>query len=152
MVATLHGGCLCGCVRYVFTQRLRFNPYACHCTDCQRRTGSAFGVQLTARVEDVTFSGVMIEGHHVQPSGAVARINACPQCLSRVYTTNNRRPGLINLRAGTLDNSKDMVPAFHVYVRSKQPWIAIPPGTPCFDANPATLDDWRRLLDPTPQT
>src|SRR5262245_64804408 len=61
MVPRLSGGCLCEAVRYVLTQRVRFNPYACHCTDCQRRTGSAFGVQLTALVEDVEFTGDMSE-------------------------------------------------------------------------------------------
>ena len=49
MVPQLSGGCLCQAVRYVLTQRVRLNPYACHCTDCQRRTGSAFGIQLMAR-------------------------------------------------------------------------------------------------------
>ena len=53
--------------------------------------------------------------------------------FSRVYTTNDRRPGSINLRAGTLDISKDMTPHFHIWVRSKQPWITIPTGTPAFD-------------------
>jgi hypothetical protein len=39
------GGCLCGSVRY----RLGAEPltsYVCHCTDCQRRTGSAFALSL----------------------------------------------------------------------------------------------------------
>src|SRR5215831_3129746 len=76
MVPKLSGGCLCGVVRYVLTQRVRFNPYACHCTDCQRRTGGAFGVQLTARREDVEFTGDLAQGKHVQPSGAVAQIFA----------------------------------------------------------------------------
>ena len=152
MVPRLSGGCLCGAVRYILTQRVRFNPYACHCTDCQRRTGSAFGIQLTARTEDVEFTGEMSEGRHVQPSGAVAQIYACPRCFSRLFTTNDRRPGLLNLRAGTLDTSKDLTPRFHVWVRSKQPWIVLPPGVPAFERNPATLEDWQKLLTPTPQT
>jgi len=152
MVPRLSGGCLCGAVRYILTQHVRFNPYACHCTDCQRRTGSAFGIQLTARTEDVEFTGEMSEGRHVQPSGAVAQIYACPRCFSRLFTTNDRRPGLLNLRAGTLDTSKDLTPRFHVWVRSKQPWIVLPPGVPAFERNPATLEDWQKLLTPTPQT
>jgi uncharacterized protein with PQ loop repeat len=53
---------------------------------------------------------------------------------------------------GTLDTSKDMTPHFHVWVRSKQPWIIIPPGTPTFDMGTPTLQDWQRLVAPTPQT
>src|SRR5262245_61307368 len=110
------------------------------------------GIQLTARTEDVEFTGEMSEGRHVQPSGAVAQIYACPRCFSRLFTTNDRRPGLLNLRAGTLDTSKDLTPRFHVWVRSKQPWIVLPPGVPAFERNPATLEDWQKLLAPTPQT
>jgi hypothetical protein len=152
MVPQLSGGCLCQAVRYVLTQRMRFNPYACHCTDCQRRTGSAFGIQLMARLEDFEVAGNLAKGQHVMPSGAVSEICACPRCFCRIYATNDRRPGLINLRVGTLDTSKDMTPHFHVWVRSKQPWIIIPPGTPTFDMGTPTLQDWQRLVAPTPQT
>jgi len=152
MVPQLSGGCVCQAVRYVLTQRVRFNPYACHCTDCQRRTGSAFAIQLTARLEDFEVTGDLAKGQHVLPSGAVAQIFACARCFSRIHATNDRRPGLINLRAGTLDTSKDMTPRFHVWVRSKQPWIVIPHETPVFDMVPPTREDLQRLLAPTPQT
>ena len=45
-----------------------------------------------------------------------------------------------------------MTPRFHVWVRSKQPWIVIPPEMPAFDMGPPTLEDLQRLLAPTPQT
>lgn len=52
-MAQIHeGGCLCGAVRY----RARNQPArtsACHCTFCQRRTGSAFGVGAYFKQEDV---------------------------------------------------------------------------------------------------
>ena len=152
MVPQLSGGCLCRAVRYVLTQGVHFNPYACHCTDCQRRTGSAFGIQLMARLDDFEVTGDLAKAQHVLPSGAVAQIFAYPRCFFRIYATNDRRPGLINLRAGTLDTSKDMTPSFHVWVRSKQPWIVIPPETPAFDMGPPTLEDLQRLIAPTPQT
>ena len=152
MVPQLSGGCLCRAVRYVLTQRVRFNPYAYHCMDCQRRSGSAFAIQLMARLEDFEVTGELAKGQHVLPSGAVAQIFACPLCFSRIYATTDRRLGLITLRAGTLDTSKDMTPRFHVWVRSKQPWIVIPPEMPAFDMGPPTLEDLQRLLAPTPQT
>src|SRR3546814_14775313 len=44
MKGELTGGCFCGAVRYVLEEGFRFRPYACHCTDCQSRTGSAFKI------------------------------------------------------------------------------------------------------------
>ena len=53
MTASLTGGCACGGLRY----RLNAAPmfvHCCHCSDCQRQTGSAFVINAlieTSRVE-----------------------------------------------------------------------------------------------------
>jgi hypothetical protein len=49
MELPLGGGCMCGAVRYEISE-LPLRVYACHCTDCQRITGSAFslGVVVSA--------------------------------------------------------------------------------------------------------
>lgn len=146
MSETLTGRCLCGSVRYTVKPGFRFLPYACHCHDCQRRTGSAFGIQLGVMESDFAVDGEIIEGTHVQPSGAVAGIFACKKCLSRIYTTNNIRLGVINLRAGTLDNSPTMVPSAHFWISQKQPWIALPAGVPALATQPQTPEEWMRYL------
>jgi hypothetical protein len=146
MSETLEGGCLCGAVRYSVTPGFRFKPYACHCHDCQRRTGSSFGVQLGVMEADFEVEGELIEGSHVQPSGAVAGIFACSKCLSRIYTTNNARLGVVNLRAGTLDSSPTLIPSAHFWVSQKQPWIKLPDDIPALDKQPTTPEEWMRYL------
>lgn len=146
----LTGGCLCGSVRYDVRQTVRFPAYACHCTDCQTRSGSAFGIQQAVLASDFTATGDLIRGEHVQPSGAVAGIFACAKCLTRVYTDNDQRPGIVNLRAGTLDNSRDIVPAAHLWVSSKQPWVVIPDGVLVLDRQPTDAAQWRAILRPQP--
>ena len=50
------GGCLCGTVRYV----LKGEPRAiaiCHCTHCQRQSGSVFSFNLVIREADYEQSG-----------------------------------------------------------------------------------------------
>ena len=128
---------------------MRFRPYACHCKDCQTRTGSAFGLQLVVLASEFSIEGKVIEGRHVQPSGATAGIVACSECLTRLYTTNDRRPGTVNLRAGTLDDSATFVPDFHLWVSSKQPWIVIPDDVPALDTQPVDPAGWQHLLSPT---
>ena len=148
MSETLTGGCLCGAVRYSVKPGFRFKPYACYCHDCQRRTGGSFGIQLGVMEADLNVDGELIEGSHVQPSGAIAGIFACKKCLSRIYTTNSARTGIVNLRAGTLDSSPSLEPAAHLWVKSKQPWIVIPDGVPVLNTQPEDNVGWTQLLMP----
>lgn len=148
MSASFEGGCLCGAVRYRVTPTVRFRPYACHCTDCQARTGSAFGLQLSVLAGDVTITGPVIRGEHAQPSGAIAGIFACERCLTRIYTDNDRRPGIVNLRAGTLDESRAVVPAVHLWVSSKLPWVVIPDDAESMDTQPADTAGWLAIFRP----
>lgn len=148
MTQTMTGGCLCGKVRYTVVPTMRFQSYACHCTDCQRRSGSAFGIQQSVLAGDLTVEGELLRGEHVQPSGAVAGIYACKACLTRIYTDNDQRPGIVNLRAGTLDDSATLVPAAHLWVSSKLAWVVIPEGAIVMDRQPEKLSGWLEILKP----
>ncbi|MFM5955073.1 MAG: GFA family protein [Novosphingobium sp.] len=150
MAKVLTGGCLCGAVRYTVSQSIRFRAYACHCTDCQTRSGSAFGIQQSVLSGDLEVEGELLRGEHIQPSGAVAGIFACKACLTRIYTDNNRRPGIVNLRAGTLDNSRDVVPAAHLWVSSKLHWIVIPADAVAMETQPVDQAGWLEILKPEP--
>ena len=150
MADLLTGGCLCGAVRYTVRQTMRFQSYVCHCTDCQTRSGSAFGIQLSVLTGDLEVSGALLKGEHVQPSGAVAGIYACEKCLTRIYTDNDRRPGIANLRAGTLDNSQALAPATHLWVSSKLPWVVIPEEAVAMDRQPEDIAGWLKVFNPEP--
>lgn len=146
MSETLTGGCVCGQIRYIWTAGLKFKIYACHCKDCQTRSGSAFALQMGVMAGDLNVSGDVIEGKFTQPSGAIATQFACPICLTRIYASNDQRPGFLSIRAGTLDKSETIVPGFHLWVSSKQPWIVIPDDVPAFDTQPASQEEWMPLL------
>ena len=148
MADLLTGGCLCEAVRYTVRQTMRFQSYVCHCTDCQTRSGSAFGIQLSVLTGDLEVSGALLKGEHVQPSGAVAGIYACEKCLTRIYTDNDRRPGIANLRAGTLDNSQALAPATHLWVSSKLPWVVIPEEAVAMDRQPEDMVGWLKVFKP----
>lgn len=147
---TITGGCLCGQLRYQAKLTMRFRSYACHCTDCQTRSGSAFGIQLAVLSSDLTVEGEMLHGEHVQPSGAVAGIFACKVCLTRIYTDNDHRPGIVNLRAGTLDDSASLIPAAHLWVASKLAWVVIPDDAIVMDQQPEDQGGWLAIVKPEP--
>ena len=149
MPYVLEGGCVCRQVRYRVHRTMRFEACACHCKDCQTRSGSAFGLQLPVLLANLSVEGEMHHGQHVQPSGATTTIHACAKCLTRLYFQNNQSPLIATLRAGTLDTSTALVPACHFWISSKQPWVVIPEGVPALQTQPADLAEWQRLLRPT---
>lgn len=146
MKGELAGGCLCGAVRYTLREGFRLRPYACHCTDCQRRTGSAFSEHMLFPMADLAILGELDFGEYRQPGGGRSRIFGCARCKGRIYATNDQREGLASLRCGTLDNSAEIVPAAHIWVRSKQPWIGLPPGSATMDEQPRTGEQWMELV------
>jgi hypothetical protein len=126
------GGCSCGAVRY----RLEGEPmfvHCCHCTNCQRQTGSAFVLNLlieTDRVELLAGEPVAIDVP--RDDGSTQTIWRCPECQVAVYSRYGN-DGCRFVRAGTLDDTSWVVPDVHIYTRSKLPWVAIPEGQPAFE-------------------
>lgn len=144
----LAGGCLCGVVRYSLRAGFRMRPYACHCTDCQTRTGSAFSEHMLVMLSDLDVTGDLDCGEFVQPSGARSRIFGCAVCKARVYATNDQREGMATLRCGTLDASASLIPAAHIWISSKQAWIGLPDDAVTMDEQPRTSEEWMALVGP----
>lgn len=146
MRGELTGGCLCGAIRYTLREGFRFKPYACHCTDCQSRTGSAFSEHMMFAKADIAVAGELDKGEYRQPSGAHSSIWGCGVCKARIYSENDARPGFASLRCGTLDNSAEVVPAAHLWIGSRQPWIAIPDDAKSMEEQPRTIEQWVALV------
>lgn len=144
----MNGGCGCGQARYTIGAPQLPVVYACHCTDCQTQSGSAFALQMPVFEAMLSTTGELVSGERKQPSGAVGTIFACAKCLVRLYSKNSTRPGMVTVRAGTLDDSKQLAPKFHLWTGSKQSWVAIPQGSLTFDEQPTSTAEWMQLLIP----
>jgi hypothetical protein len=142
----MDGGCGCGQVRYTINAPQMPAVYACHCTDCQTQSGSAFALQMPVFEAMLSVSGETVSGERTQPSGAIGTVFACPKCLVRLYSKNSTRPGMATIRAGTLDDSNHITPKFHLWISSKQPWLALPDGDVTFQQQPTSTEEWMRLL------
>lgn len=78
------GGCQCGRVRY----RVSGDPLAlvaCHCKECQRQSGSAFGMSLMVRASGFTVQGELKMFERAANSGRTLRCFFCPECGTRIY-------------------------------------------------------------------
>jgi hypothetical protein len=87
--------------------------------------------------------------HHVSPLGAEVTSWFCGDCGARIYGSRKSRPQSINLRAGTLDDTKWLVPAGHIFMKSAQPWIQPAAGAECHETSPPDFrplaEKWRAM-------
>ncbi|HJQ56702.1 MAG TPA: GFA family protein [Vineibacter sp.] len=127
------GGCVCGGVRYV-AQGEPERVTICHCTWCQRRTGSAFGVEAVFRIEAVAVTGETLRTyrHRSDLSGRWLDQEFCSRCGASIGFTLEAVPGVRTIAAGTfddptwLDAGKRTVR--HVFLRSARTWSRVPDG------------------------
>ena len=121
----ISGGCQCGAIRYQLNEP-PLMIYACHCTNCQRIAGSAFG--LAANVKEAS-----LEITSGEPASTTWRSEAgnerygrfCGDCGCRIFHGQNPSMGILTLRAGTIDDPGWVRPAAHIWTRSAQPWFTI---------------------------
>lgn len=122
------GGCACGAVRYR-TEGRPARTSACHCTFCQRRTGSAFG--LGAYFDEVQVKIVRGElgafEHRSDESGRRMRFEFCRRCGTQVTWTVEAMPGMRAIGIGTFDDPKWLKVDRFSWFRSAHPWIVPPP-------------------------
>lgn len=140
MPAPYAGGCQCGAVRYL----LRAEPltlYICHCTECQKQSSSAFGMSMTVMRADVDITHGTPRVFE-RPAGESHRVvcSYCADCGSRLFHATTRRPDHMNIKPGTLDDTRWLKPVAHVWTRSAQPWVRIPDGMLTFPAQPPSHD------------
>ncbi len=121
------GGCTCRAARYRMSQRPLF-VHCCHCTWCQRETGSAF--VLNAMIES---GAVTLPEAVATPtaSGSGQNIARCPTCKVAVWSHYAGGGETIRyVRVGTLDDPSRLPPDIHIFTSTQAPWLTLPAGVP----------------------
>lgn len=118
------GHCMCGRVRFEITEPLTAWGY-CHCTRCQRRTGTAASPQVRVTPGTVRFlSGEDLVRWWEPPDGFPKGF--CSVCGSALFS---RPPGTIeptSVRFGTLDGDPGIRPQWRQFVEYAAVWEPIP--------------------------
>lgn len=127
------GGCDCGKVRYALTAAPIFT-HCCHCSWCQRETGSAFAVNAMIETARLEVQGA-VPDLILTPSasGKGQKIARCPACRVAVwshYATLDTK--LAFVRVGTLDDPSRAAPDVHIFTSTKQPWVILPAGAEAY--------------------
>jgi hypothetical protein len=143
------GGCSCGAIRYEITS-FPLLLYTCNCTDCQTASGSAFALNMPVATKGFRITnGDPKPWHRVSPAGVPVIAWFCSDCGGRIYGERSGRPDSMNIRAGTLDDTKWLTPIAHMFLRSAQPWVKPADGAECHEIGPSDFlplaEKWRAM-------
>ncbi len=106
--------------------------HCCHCTWCQRETGSAFALNAMIETDRVEVTNGAVELVKTpSASGKGQNIARCPSChvaLWSHYPEAGERVAFV--RVGTLDAGHEIAPDVHIFTSTKQPWVVLGKGVP----------------------
>ncbi|THD61214.1 MAG: aldehyde-activating protein [Bradyrhizobium sp.] len=145
----LTGGCSCGAIRYEIVS-FPLLLYACNCTDCQKASGSAFALNMPVLARDFhVLQGEPKGWPHLSPKGVAVTSRFCGDCGGRIYGERAGRAEIVNLRAGTLDDTSWLVPVAHIFMKSAQSWVEPAADAGCYETQPADFNTltlaWRAM-------
>jgi hypothetical protein len=100
----------------------------CHCLDCQRRTGSAFGFQAHYPRAQVRVTGEATKFTRTADSGNTVTFSFCPRCGSTVYWEPQAFPERVTVGAGAFADTQFPIPQHSVYESRRHGWVAIETG------------------------
>jgi len=125
------GGCACRFVRYRMATRPLF-VHCCHCTWCQRESGSAFALNAMIEADRVTLTSGEVEVVDTpSASGKGQKIARCPRCRVALWSNYAGAGEAVRfVRVGTLDEPARLPPEIHIFTSTKQPWVVLPADTP----------------------
>jgi hypothetical protein len=130
----IDGQCHCGFVTY----EAEIDPAAvviCHCTDCQRLTGSPYRVTVRVPQADLTLTGKQPKVYtKIAESGRARLLHFCPECGTPLFSSGTGEAAATwGVRWGSINQRASLKPARQIWCSSATDWFgetAALPGTP----------------------
>lgn len=131
----IQGSCQCGEITYqLFKPPLMI--VACHCTECQKLSTSAFSITAVVNSNAIEFQGNLKDWSRIADSGNVNAAKFCPTCGNRIYHYNPNEPDKIKLKPSNLSDTSIIKPTVHVWTSEKQDWYQLPDDVKIFEKQP----------------
>ena len=108
--------------------------HACHCTWCQRETGTAHALNALYEADRVQHTGGEPELIDTpSASGRGQRVARCPHCKVAVWSNYPQAgPAVRFVRVGTMNEPDRYPPDIHIFTSSKLPWVTLPSDVTAF--------------------
>lgn len=97
----------------------------CHCLECQRRTGSAFGIAAFYEIEDAEIIGESRSFSRLSDSGFAVALHFCGSCGSTVFWYPARKPSSVAVAVGSFADPAFPQPAQAVFEATRLPWVTV---------------------------
>jgi hypothetical protein len=124
-MATRYAACRCEQLR-VIAEGEPVRISICHCLDCQRRTGSVFGVQARFSAEQVQIEGSYAEYDRASHAGEGRTFCFCPQCGATVFFRVAKDTELIGVPVGAFADPSFPAPTVSVWQKRRHSWFEVP--------------------------
>ncbi len=124
----LHGGCLCGAIRYQ-VQGLPFAADYCHCRHCQKIAGAPVMAWMDFLHKDVLWLSSQPREY---ASSSDVRRGFCGQCGSTLTFRHVQHPDYLTLAIASLDQPDRVSPTYHIYTIQARKWCVIQDDLPRF--------------------
>lgn len=116
----LHGGCLCGAVRYE-AEGPAFHSTLCHCSMCRHAAGAPAVAWFSVRRAGLRFIGTP-GVYHSSPGVTRQFCTACGTQLSFAYDST---PEEIDITTASLDDPEQVPPEDHTFSESRLHWVRL---------------------------
>ncbi len=126
------GGCLCGSVRYQATAKPLMTR-ACWCRTCQYFAAGNAAVNVVFPADTVTISGELKDFESIADSGNKMHRKFCPNCGVHLFSQAEVRPHILIVRAGTLDDQKNIKIDALIWTSSAPAWAYLDPNIQQFE-------------------
>lgn len=138
----LKGACLCGSVQVKVTVPPLLT-LACHCSDCQKLSASAYSLTTMVPSDGFFYTGELIKGG----LGSSGRTHYfCKSCLNFIFSRIEGADQRINLRTSVLNEAASLEPFVELMTDEKMPWASVP-AVHSFARYPESLEELQALMD-----
>ena len=122
-MTTRQAACVCGQLKIACEGEPRLVSI-CHCLECQRRTGSVYGVQAWfARDQIASVVGETREFRRVADSGNAVTFRFCPVCGATIHWEAAKRPGFVAIAVGAFADPSFPTPRVAVWEKRRHDWV-----------------------------
>lgn len=115
------GSCYCRQVRFKADVRPETST-VCHCTDCQKLSGSPWRLTVFAPAEGVSVEGKVKTFIKTADSGRKRLHAFCPECGSAIYACGVENPDTYGFRVGLIDQREQLPPTRQIWCDSALKW------------------------------
>ncbi len=120
--------------------------HCCHCSWCQRESGSAFALNAFVETKHVKLTKGAVETVDIpSESGAGQRVHRCPDCKVALWANYlGLGTDFSFVKVGTLDEPDLCPPDVHIFTESKQPWVTLDDGLPNYERYYRRSETWTK--------